>query len=106
MTASCFKNQKAVHLPWQLKDVMATALAAKARVVRFEDGGRLEVHRRAARLAALTSQGVDHTLGREGWLQRWRSRCFLLQLAEADRQVRVKLAQLPPDTKLLAEQAG
>eukprot|EP00959_Pyramimonas_sp_CCMP1952_P170866 3570558-Pyramimonas_sp.AAC.1 len=51
-----------LHMPRQLEDLEATALAAEARVARFEDGGRMDVHRRAARTAARTSRGGDWTL--------------------------------------------
>eukprot|EP00959_Pyramimonas_sp_CCMP1952_P342860 7182896-Pyramimonas_sp.AAC.1 len=64
-------------MPRHLED-LTTALAAKARAVRFEDGGRFGARRCAARTVALTSQGGAQALGREAWLQPWRSQCSLL----------------------------
>ena len=95
-----------LRVPWQLiMDLGATALAAEARAVRFEGGGWLGVHRRAARMAAMTSHD-DQTQGREAWLLRWRSQCFLLQLSEADRQVQALLSRLPRCGLRLDERAG
>ena len=106
MVPGCLKDMKALAFPWQLKDLAASALAAKVRVVMFEAGGALDVHRRAARLQSMLSAGDDHTLMREGWLQRWRPKCFLIQLAEADEEVAAQLRQVPADSAWLTEQTG
>ena len=55
----CLVDLKSVGLPWQLEDLGAAALAAKARRVRLESEAALAARRRARRLLALT--------GLDGW---------------------------------------
>ena len=100
ITAGCLKDQEALGLQWKLGDVQASALAAKARVTRFEAQGELHVHSRAKRLEGLDS--IAGGLSRLGWLERWRPRCFLSQLAAADREV-AQLIRASPTADLRLE---
>ena len=86
ITAGCLADLRSLGFPWELRDVRAAAVASKARAVRFEAQGNLQVHARARRMEALRSF-VDSKLARDAWLGTWRSRCYLLQLARADIQV-------------------
>ena len=92
ITAGGLTDLRSLGCPWELRDVRAATIASKARVVRFEAQGNLQVHARARRMGALLSN-VDSTLAREAWLGMWRPRCFLLQLACADIQVSQMICQ-------------
>ena len=86
ITAGCLKELRTLGFPRELKDVQSSVQASKARVVRFEDGGRLRIRERARTLAALACDGLDHSLAREVWWNRWRDRCFVLQLFRGEQK--------------------
>ena len=72
ITAGCLKELRTLGFPRELKDVQSSVQASKARVVRFEDEGRLRIRERARTLKALACDGLDHSLAREVWWNRWR----------------------------------
>ena len=90
------KELRSLGLPWELRDVRATVRAAQARVVRFEDHGHLHVRVRARRLESLQSRVEHGSMAREAWLTQWRSKAFVILMAQTDRAVCDLLHASPP----------
>ena len=91
MVPSCLRHAARFHFPVTLEDLSATSLAAKVRVVRFDNTaqGGLLVHSRAARL--LHHFSVSCSLEQVSWCQGWGSCSFFYHLVDADDQFTSKL---------------
>ena len=91
MLPTCLKDAAYFHFPVALVDLFAISLAAKVRVVRFDNvaQGGLLVHSRAARLQLRFSEGC--TIGHMLWCQGWGKCSFFHHLADADNQFSSRL---------------
>jgi hypothetical protein len=87
MSAGCLKELKSLQFPDELRDVVTVCQAAKARVLRFEAGGKLNVRGRARELRAAADCCDFGTVARYGWLRSWLGNSFLLHLEKADDEV-------------------
>jgi len=92
MTPGCLKELKSLRFPRELPDIRSVAIAAKARVARFEclNNGGLNILRRAHTLSNL-QVNEQCTLSQLQWITSWRDHSFLYHLRDADRQLCSKL---------------
>ena len=95
ITAGVLKQLRSLGGSESLKDVATTVAAAKARVSRFEAGGRLCVLARGAALSCLSCASTDASLARLAWFHAWRDRSFLGILARAALNVQALQRSLP-----------
>ena len=108
MTAGCLKEFKSFKFPKELPDIRSIAIAAKARVVRFEclGSGGLEIRRRAHDLSSLQANGRC-SLWHWHWVSTRREHSFLYHLRNADGQLRSKLDTLVvSDLNRTSDRAG
>ena len=83
MVPSCLKDAKHVGFPMELMDMAAVAIAAKARVVFFENmaHGGLGITRRAARFQTIGGDG--RSFRHVGWVNTWSGNSFFFTLERA-----------------------
>lgn len=83
----CLQQLPFLGFPQRLTSISHAVLAAKARVVRFEAAGALDVHSRDARLRTACLASETGSLARLAWLTSWHEFLACHQLAQADAQV-------------------
>ena len=88
MTADGLRELKSLYFQAELQDIGSTVTAAKARVVEFEAGGRLNIQKRAENIQLLIFNADSITLARLGWFGSWRNSSFILNLNRAHAQVK------------------
>ena len=96
ITADGLRELKSLGFQDEMKDIVTTLIAAKARVVKFESGGDLNVRGRAEEMQRLTCSQDSTNLARLGWLSCWRNTSFLLNLNRA----RVRVGAIYMDNAL------
>jgi len=89
------KDASSLHLPLSLVDMRAVSVAAKIRVLRWENQGEggLQCVQRAWQL--LTDGAASVSLMHSSWCQKWGRNSFLIHLRNADRELRQKLRSSP-----------
>lgn len=106
MSAACAKDLRAIHFPEQIINMTAVALAAKARVHKFEAGssGGLQVEERVGRLER---PGAEHcSVAHAAWSDGWVRNSFSHILSRAARRSRDLLRAHAADAGWAQSRAG
>ena len=106
MVPSCLKDARHFGFPMELMDMDAVALAAKARVVFFEnkEHGGLDTTRRAARFP--TTAADECSLQHVGWINTWSRNSFFFTLERARNTYRDRCSRDSVEARGRDEQQG